>query len=388
MNILYISHSADLYGSEQSLLLLLKNLNQKEFTSFVILPKEGPLREIIEPYAKVEVIPSLKPWLTLHKGLLCFIYNIATIPFILWSTLKIVNFIKTHDIDLVHTNSLVTISGALAAKISNVPHVWHARELLSSSSLYPMNPVLGLKTVIGIIQRLSDIIIANSNATKNCFPNSSNIQVVYNPVDNRFITTSPTKTKLYHELELPSNSLLVGQISQIIPIKGCDIFITAASIVKQHISNVTFISIGGTPTLRQTYKQQLKQMIYDYNLQESFRFLGLRQDIPDILSALDLLVLPSRSESFGRVLVEASAVGIPIIGTNSGGIPEIIDHSVTGFVVPPNRPEILAQAMITLLQNKAVATKMGQKGKERVKSYFTIDKYTNDIENIYHNLAN
>jgi len=381
--ILYLSHSANLYGSEQSLLLLIQGLNKKQFSPIVVLPTDGPLRQLLEPHAKVEIVPSLQPWLTWRRGFWCLVYNIIIIPFILWSIFSLIKIIKKHKVELIHTNSLVMIDGALAAKIMQIPHVWHARELLSATSLYPIHSVFGRRQVIAIIQNLSSFIIANSDATLACFPGFSLITTIYNPVSEAFLAATPNKTKIYTEFKLASNILLIGQAGHITSLKGYDDFITAAAIIKKSMPHVHFFIAGSTPKSGRVYEKKLRQMIIEYNLQETVHLVGYRTDIVSFMSALDVFVLASHSESFGRALVEASAIGIPVIGTNVGGIPEIVEHGVTGFIVPPYQPEKLAKAILLILKDPKLAHQMGQAGKAYVKQKFSSTAYISQITALY-----
>ncbi|PIU68061.1 MAG: glycosyltransferase family 1 protein, partial [Armatimonadetes bacterium CG07_land_8_20_14_0_80_40_9] len=153
---------------------------------------------------------------------------------------------------------------------------------------------------------------------------------------------------------------------------------------QQHISttdtqtNIKFLIVGDGP-LREELKEQSK----DLGIEDEVTFTGSRQDIPEIMAALDIFVLTSIKEHFGRVVIEAMACGKPVIATNSGAVPEIVEDKVTGILVPPEDSEKLAEAIIELLEDKEKAKEMGIAGRKRVEELFSIEKHTRQIEEVY-----
>jgi glycosyltransferase involved in cell wall biosynthesis len=110
---------------------------------------------------------------------------------------------------------------------------------------------------------------------------------------------------------------------------------------------------------------------------------GFLQNPIPVLQQLDIVVLPSKEEGFGLVLIEAMAAGKPVIGTLCGGIPEIIVDGETGLLVPPESPHELAKAISTLLKNPDLARRMGQAGRRRVEKHFSVDPYVENVEKVY-----
>jgi glycosyltransferase involved in cell wall biosynthesis len=129
-------------------------------------------------------------------------------------------------------------------------------------------------------------------------------------------------------------------------------------------------------------------MVKDLNLENRFFFLGQRSDIPDILSIMDISVLPSLSEGFSNTIVESMAAGKPLVVTDVGGNSEAVVHNKTGLVVPPQNVDRLADAISLLLANKNLAKSMSEAGKLRAKELFSQDTMINKIENIYTSALN
>jgi len=124
---------------------------------------------------------------------------------------------------------------------------------------------------------------------------------------------------------------------------------------------------------------QLKQL----NLGASVQLLGFRKDIPALMRACDVFVLPSLAEPFGLVILEAMALGKPVIATRDGGPPEIVADQATGILVPPRDPAALAGAIGQLVGNPAQGDAMGQAGLARYQSHFTVDRMAREILAIY-----
>jgi glycosyltransferase involved in cell wall biosynthesis len=386
--ILFISHSAGLYGAEAYLVSLVSGLDRNRFQPIVVLPGNGPLQTKLEELnVSVEVVPSIRGWLTRRRGIQGLLHFIAVIPFVLISAWRIRRIIFRRQVDLVHTNSSVVIDGALAARASGIPHIWHARELLIPETIF--NFVFGPQVALSLIKRLSDWVVASSRGVKQTFrqqDDCSKVVVVYDGIELGMIQPIQAETLARTQLGIPEDSLLVGEVGKVIAIKGYDDFVKAADTVRRTIPNVAFIGVGGVSRSDIAYEQRIMELIDKYSLQGSFKLLGHRDDVACIMGELDLLVLPSHIDAFPRVLLEAMAASKPVVGTRVGGIPEIIEEGVTGLLVSPCSPSDLAQAIIKILKNPDLARRMGTAGRERVNAYFSAERYVTEIQEIYEEL--
>ena len=115
-------------------------------------------------------------------------------------------------------------------------------------------------------------------------------------------------------------------------------------------------------------------------------FAGVRRDVPEVLRAFDLLVQPSLWEGFGLTLVEAMAVGTPVVASRVGGVPEAVVDGVTGLLVPPGDAQSLASACAALLRDPGRASQMGRAGIERARAEFGIERLVREIEDLYREL--
>ena len=130
-------------------------------------------------------------------------------------------------------------------------------------------------------------------------------------------------------------------------------------------------------------EQHLRAEVQARGLKEEVIFLGFRDDIPNVLKEVDILVLPSTTEAFPRVVIEGMAMGLPVIGTSVGGIPEAIVHGKTGLVVPPRDPGALHEALRILITSPDLRTRFGIEGRKRVETLFDNELNVHKVEDIY-----
>ena len=180
----------------------------------------------------------------------------------------------------------------------------------------------------------------------------------------------------------------IGLIGRISPIKGQDIFIKAANIVLNAYDSVEFKMIGDNKSIHYLeYKQYLRELIQKYNLGSRVEFLGYSNDIVKTLRELDIVVVPSTREPFGRVTIEAMASCIPVVATQNGGALDIITHD-TGILFPVGDVQALSRAIFYLIENPTIRSQMGAAGRKRVENNFTIKHTLQKIYNLYDVILN
>lgn len=246
----------------------------------------------------------------------------------------------------------------------------------------------GVLTFIDRINlRNSSLITVNSENVKNFAANHfsispDKIKVIYNGIDvERFVSLKKI-TKLKDDLSIPINSRVVGIIGKLSsPQKNIPLFLKSARGISSQLPNVKFLIVGGGKLL-----DEMKNLSNNLAISDKVYFVGEREDIPDILNLLDVFVLSSYKEGLPNVIMEAMAAGKPVVATDVGGIPELVVDGETGFLVPSNNVEKLSQAVIRLLENPKVAERMGEKGKERISTFFLVDRMVRETENLYSSL--
>jgi glycosyltransferase involved in cell wall biosynthesis len=235
---------------------------------------------------------------------------------------------------------------------------------------------------------MNDKIIAVSEAARKAEIESSNVPsdkvvTIYNGLDPSPFTLHSDETgqEFRKSFGIPDDALLLGAIGRLHPAKGFNDLITAMTLLKTETNSVRLLFVGEGELLN-----QLKLQVHNNNLSGTIKFTGLRNDIPEILSALDVLVSPSLWEGLPNVVLEAMASGKPVVATSVGGTPEAVVDGKTGLLVPPRNPEALATAILRLLGNSELRTRMGHAGRERVLNHFSIQRMVKRTEQLYQEL--
>jgi len=180
-------------------------------------------------------------------------------------------------------------------------------------------------------------------------------------------------------LGIAPNEYLVGTVGRLEPIKGFAYFAEAARLVVQRVPQARFI-VAGNGTLASELRAQTA------DLGNRFRWLGLREDVPDLMAAMDVFVLLSLNEGMGRVLLEAGAAGTPVVATAVGGVPDIVRNSKTGILAPPRDPRAIADAVCMLARDPERRRAMGNAARTAIVPAYGLDQMVRRIEALYETL--
>lgn len=226
-----------------------------------------------------------------------------------------------------------------------------------------------------------DKIIAVSSGVKNVLIEdriaAGKITVVHDGIDLRYFQGCPKERYLYQEFGIDDRTPVVGNVAALAPHKHQQNLLAAAKIVLQEIPAVRFLIVG-----EGELKEELKELARELGIEQKVFFTGFRDDVPQILSILDLFVVSSYLEGLGSSTLEAMAAGLPVVATRTGGIPEIVQDGVNGLLVPPRDSRELAAAMITLLRDENKRRNMGIAGKKIVEN-FSVEKMVEGNIHVY-----
>ncbi len=176
----------------------------------------------------------------------------------------------------------------------------------------------------------------------------------------------------------------IGIVGRITPIKGHVFFLQAIARVVRIFQNVKILIIGDAPGDKPEYLGNLKALVKRLEIGRFVEFLGTRQDIPRVMSELDLLVLPSLGqEAFGRVIIEAGASGVPVIATRLGGAVDIIENEKTGILVKPGDIVELVDSIVRLLKDRGLARNLAAEARMKVEREYSLERMTNDTIKLY-----
>jgi len=210
-----------------------------------------------------------------------------------------------------------------------------------------------------------------------------NVVTVHNGLDvAEFGTLNPEARATTREaFGIPPTAPLVGSVGRLHPQKDFATLLKAMVCVRDRLPDAHLLLVGDGDL-----KPELVSQARSLELAQTVTFAGHRTDIPEILSAVDLLVLPSLWEGLPNALLEAMAAGLPVVATAVGGTPEVVVDGVTGFLVPPRDPQALADAILRLLRNPELRQRMGEAGRARVAAHFSIEQMVHKTEALYEQL--
>lgn len=296
-----------------------------------------------------------------------------------FNILKLARLLRKAQPDIVHTNGyFASVIGRLAAKRAGlsvlINHVhstyWNYRKRHIAIEKYLSHFT---QKIICCSKAVEDFVTHYEGITP------AKITVIYNGVEkNQFSTRENTSSAKAH-LGIDSGEPVVGTVSSLTPHKGHEYLLQAAALISNRFPLVKFLIVG-EGSLRENLERQAKSL----NLTSSLIFTGTRKNIPELLSAMDIFVLPSCTrEGLGISIIEAMAAEKPVVATDIGGIPEVVKNGESGLLVPPRNPEALAKAMLELLHNPRKAKAMGKKGRKIFKEKFTSNRMLSEIEALY-----
>jgi glycosyltransferase involved in cell wall biosynthesis len=285
--------------------------------------------------------------------------------------------------DLVHANSIRTgLIAAAAAARARVPTIAHVHDRLPQGRI----PTFMLKRMV----RAVDGLFACSSYVAEplwALNPSTPVKVVYNPVDvDRFAPAAISREMARSRLELDQTTAVLAMVAQIIPWKAQDDAIRILAELKREHPDVCLLVVGSPKfTSRaarydsEAFASRLHGLISSLGVEEEVRFLGERDDVPEVLRAADIVLVPSWEEPFGMCVIEAMAMELPVLATNVGGPREVITDGRDGLLLPPREPAIWAAAAGRLLRETGLRTSLGRAARERVVEQMNTARYVERV---------
>jgi glycosyltransferase involved in cell wall biosynthesis len=381
INLLFIHQSGEMYGSDKTLLFLLKYLDKSRFTSVVILPSEGPLKIALEnENIKVVIAPVLK----LHRKMFSVkeIYNFLNDSKKAVSTMDILH--KTHHFDIIYSNTLAVLLGINYARKRKIKHIWHIHEIIES-------PKLIKHFFLKLIQiKANTKIIYNSFATSKFWNINSIIArksvIILNGLESiKEILPEKEIQKIRLDFfNADSNEIVIALIGRINSWKGQAILLEGFVELAKLNTNIKLVFIGSTPPNQDYLVADLHNKITECNITEKVAIIPFQENIADFWQSIDIAVVPSiEPEPFGLVAVEAMLAKKPVVASNHGGLSEIVVNNETGLLVEPRNVNELIIALQKLIENEELRKSFGQKGYEKAIKEFSVEHYTKKIEGIF-----
>lgn len=371
--VLYLTFHPHIGGGETILLSLLTKLDRNRFEPVVVVTAKGQLSERL---AKL----GIKTYIRYLNGyLIRTLFMPGVSPIGIYKLWKLVKKIRP---DIIHLNHLnLAIYAGIPGKLLKIPVVATAHGSWNAIYFYQ-----------DIVNSLSaDKILANTlkvakALTKRKILNSKKVEVIPFGIDTNLFKPQ-NKLAAKKQLGISPKNLTIIIVGRLDPVKDHLTFLKAAEIVSKKYPNILFYIVGSTLGDFSKNNNTLKK-IQDFlkenaSLAKRVVFAGFSQNMPTVYNASDIIVSSSISESFGLTLAEAAACEVPIVTTNFGGQSLIVKKNVTGFLVPPENPELLAEKILTLIKNPKLRQIFGKNGRKYISANFPIENYVRSIEENY-----
>jgi glycosyltransferase involved in cell wall biosynthesis len=369
VRILHISSARSLGGGERHLADLANALAQRGHQVYAALPSRSPLRE--ELYA----LPAQNIF-TLR------LRNALDIT----SALELSRLVREHRIEIVHAH--VARDYPLAALATRRNRL--AKLVITRHVLFPLNRLHSI--TLSHVAR----VICVSHAVKRALStwkifDAGKIIVIPNGIDFRRLDASLEnfdREEFRRQMKIPPESLLIGTIGEIKKQKGHEDFLRAASLVARERKDAHFVITGADTTRTGEHRASLEDLIAELNLTKRVHFTGWLDDVAPLMAALDLYVSASHTESFGLAIVEAMALGLPVVATATEGAQEIINHDDAGVLVPIGDVEAMASALLRLLEDAKTRKHVGTIARTTARTRFSLERMVDETEKVYFEVQN
>lgn len=361
VKILYVHGIGHIGGAEMDLLAIMKSLNREQFLPSVACPPTGAFIERVREMGIPAFPVSFPSWRKIKD---CW-----RIPF---AVVSLAAILKREKFDLVHGNDYWwTPLVWLACRIRNIPFLVHVRQQIHPRRVkqyWLAKP----ERVLTICQE-----IRQSAIDGGVHPNR--VQVVYSGMDLSSITQT-TGGEIRKRYGLQPGQPLIGAVANLFPRKGYEYLLQALADARTVIPDIHCVILGEGDD---AYYQKLLHLAHVLDVKAAVTFAGFQSDVLVHMADFDVVVLPSILEGFGIVLLEAMAMGKPVVASKVGGIPEAVEEGVTGLLVPPAHSGKLAEALLLLLKNSSLRRSMGEAGKKRVATIFSLERTILALEKTY-----
>ena len=376
--ILYLHAGAEMYGADKVLLELIKGLDRQEFEAHVILPNDGVLVEALRQVgAQVSVLdyPILRRKYFNPKGIADYIrsYN--------FYAKQIALYAREHSIDMVHNNTAAVLEGIYLKRKLKLPLIWHVHEII-------VKPKAISDFINMLMGRYADKIVTVSQAVANHIKQSpfikdSQVEVIYNGVDNA-VYYPMDASSIREKFDIAQDALVIGMIGRVNAIKGQNDFIEAVEpLLEKNEQAVAFLA-GGVFPGEEWRLEELDKRIASSSVVSQIHRIDYYDKTSELYNMFDIFVLPSiKPDSLPTVVLEAMACSKPVVGYNNGGIAEMVVDDKSGYLVKPNRPQELSNAISLLLDSSEKREKFGRVGYQRQRELFSLESYIKNFSELY-----
>lgn len=365
----YVVSSLGYGGVEKYVIDIANRLDRQKFIPVIFtFKKGGPLKQHLESDITVHEFNK-------RKG------NDPVFPF------HLAGLLKKEAVDVLHSNNWSTfVESVIARKIAAIPVLLHAQHGIEKNEAKQESPRKRFfrNRLRFISSLMCDCVVVVSQATRDFVckewgTSTQKVTLIYNGVDvDSFLQRDIEGEQLRSSLQISKDDIVIGSVGRLMPVKNYPCLVKAFSKISSSQDNVRLMLIGDG-----NQYGELRRLANSMGLDDKVIFLGQRSDVKKLLSVLDIFVLPSFSEGVSLALLEAMAAEIPVVATNVGGNPEVVIPGENGLLVPSNNETELANALMSLVDNKEKRSELALAAHDRVANHFCLKRMVEEYENLY-----
>lgn len=385
----FINPCPDIGGAERALLLLLRSLDPARYAPSVVCPAVGRLTEALAAMGvPVAVVPLGRvEQFSRFAGRISGARVLGTAPAAGQAVRELTRFLRAQRPELIHTNGIKAhLLGGVCGRILGCPVVWHMRDLV------PEGRLLRLFRVAAAV--VPHRIIGVSCAVTAQFGRSftaRRVHAVHDAVDVEQYRPARTAAEVRAELGFARDMPLLAMVAHFTQWKGHRVFLESLAQLAREGLPVGGLIIGGSiyrTDGHRDYESEVRAYCRSLGLENRVRFTGYQERVADYLGAADILIHPpTRPEPFGLAVIEAMALGKPVVAAAAGGVLEIVEHGTSGLLVPPGDAAAFAEAARSLLCDPEGGARMARAGRRRVEQHFHPALHAARVERVYREIA-
>jgi glycosyltransferase involved in cell wall biosynthesis len=368
--VLFLAWAPFFSGAERALILTAQHLDPSRFIPHVVAGTDG------------DMVSALR-----DAGVACDVIPLANLDRrhpvrwarSIWQLARLARRLKPA---LIHANDVPSFQpGGYVARLLGLPSVTHVRFPDTAEGFgWFLRP--GFSRALFVSEYLRTDAL---RAAPGIFTGRSD--VLYDGVRLPALVDQADVAAVRQSLELPEGNLVIAITGQVSEIKGIWEFVDAARLVTSQGATPTFAVLGDDLRGQGALLRAMKERVEALGMSPHFKFLGFRPDAPRLIPAFDIIAVPSHVEPLGNATLEAMAAARPVVGSDVGGIPEMVVDGETGLLVPPRDATALAGAFLTLLDSDDTRRRFGMAGRRRAESEFSLERHISNLQTIYDSVA-
>ena len=355
-------------GAERDLVAMLGRLDRRTWQLEVACPGHGAFRELVVALG-ISISPiKLAPW----RKLSSWVSRYSSVRH-----LRVI--IERCQPALIHVNDLWwvphtvrAVAGVIPRKIPVIAHIRQEIQPIKVRQ-YSLDHA---DFVVAVSRQVQQELETGGVAC-------DRVSTVYSGVDLAELSNQATEEAVRARYGISSEALLLGTVANLLPLKGYEVMLRALPSVLAEVPHIHYLIVGAGGA---AYTEHLKTLSVELGVADHVHFAGFQDPVHPYLAAMDVYVHPSLKEAFGLAVAEAMAMGKPVVASQVGGIPEVVENGVTGILAPPGDFNALAAALRTLLKDPEKRQQMGEAGRRRVLERFRLEQSVSVVEKLYREL--